>query len=198
MGPIEAVQTCFAKSFSWEGRASRAEFWWFSLAMYLVMLVVAWGLQPAAAAIHSPGTGVTVYTLLMLVILFPSIAVMVRRLHDTNRNGGWFWISFVPLIGGLILFVFTVTPGDPYANRYGPNPYATLTSPPGPYPGAAPGQYQAPMPGAPGGATIAERPPVTTPGLHWCATQGCPMYQTNVGRDVCGSCGNPTQETEPR
>jgi uncharacterized membrane protein YhaH (DUF805 family) len=50
---------------------------------------------------------------------FPSIAVLVRRLHDTDRSGWWYWISFVPLIGTIVLFVFAVQRGTPGQNSYG-------------------------------------------------------------------------------
>jgi uncharacterized membrane protein YhaH (DUF805 family) len=59
-----------------------------------------------------------------LAILIPSLAVTVRRLHDTDRTGWWILIGLVPLIGGIVLLVFALldrTPGD---NRYGLNPKA--------------------------------------------------------------------------
>jgi uncharacterized membrane protein YhaH (DUF805 family) len=46
-----------------------------------------------------------------LATIIPSLAVLVRRLHDTNRSGGWFFIAFVPLVGAIILLVFTCTEG---------------------------------------------------------------------------------------
>ncbi len=47
---------------------------------------------------------------------------MVRRLHDTGRSGWWYFIGFVPLIGGIVLMVFMVLDSDPDRNEYGPNP----------------------------------------------------------------------------
>lgn len=60
-----------------------------------------------------------VYSLAMII---PSIAVTVRRLHDTNRSGWFILINFVPLIGPIVVFVFMVLDSDPDANQYGPNP----------------------------------------------------------------------------
>ncbi len=57
-----------------------------------------------------------------VAILLPSIAVSVRRLHDIDRTGWWFLISFVPVIGPIVLLVFPVQDGTPGSNRYGPNP----------------------------------------------------------------------------
>ena len=57
-----------------------------------------------------------------LLVLIPSIAVSVRRLHDTNRSGWWIVISLIPIIGVLVLFVFTCLDSQPGTNRFGANP----------------------------------------------------------------------------
>jgi uncharacterized membrane protein YhaH (DUF805 family) len=57
-----------------------------------------------------------------LAVLVPSIAVAVRRLHDTGRSGWWLLIAFVPLIGGLVLLVFYVQDSQPGSNPFGANP----------------------------------------------------------------------------
>lgn len=57
-----------------------------------------------------------------LVHLLPSIAVTVRRLHDTNRTGWWALLAFIPVAGPLVLLYFAVLPGDLQPNNYGPNP----------------------------------------------------------------------------
>ncbi|MGB9029859.1 MAG: DUF805 domain-containing protein [Acidobacteriaceae bacterium] len=57
-----------------------------------------------------------------LAALGPSLAVGIRRLHDTNRSGWWILISLVPLIGGIWLIVLLATDGDPGENQFGPNP----------------------------------------------------------------------------
>lgn len=60
--------------------------------------------------------------LFFLVSLIPSIAVGVRRLHDTDRSGWWYLIGFIPYIGALILLIFFVLPGSAGYNRFGPPP----------------------------------------------------------------------------
>lgn len=57
-----------------------------------------------------------------LAIIVPSLALQVRRLHDTGRSGWWFFITFVPFFGPLILFVFHVLDSEPGTNKWGPNP----------------------------------------------------------------------------
>ena len=54
-----------------------------------------------------------------LAVIIPSLAVLVRRMHDTGRSGVWFFIVFVPLVGVFVLLYFLVQPGDPDENDYG-------------------------------------------------------------------------------
>ena len=63
-----------------------------------------------------------IYYIYVGAILIPSIAVAVRRLHDTNRSGWWYFISIIPIIGTIILIVFLVQDSQPGENKYGPNP----------------------------------------------------------------------------
>ena len=61
-----------------------------------------------------------------LAVLVPSIAVSVRRLHDTGRSGWWLLIGLIPLIGFIVLIVFLATDGEPGDNEYGPNPKSSV------------------------------------------------------------------------
>lgn len=58
----------------------------------------------------------------ILGTIIPWIALTTRRLHDTNRSGWWQLISFVPYLGGIVLFIFTVFDGTPGENEYGLDP----------------------------------------------------------------------------
>ena len=58
-----------------------------------------------------------------LAVLIPSIAVSVRRLHDTGRSGWWLLIALVPIIGVIVLVIFMLQDSKP-ENQYGPNPKA--------------------------------------------------------------------------
>ena len=99
------------------GRARRKEFWMFFL-VYVVIVVV---LSIVEWMIGLPGILSGIYSLALLI---PSIAVTVRRLHDTGRTGWWWWIGFVPVIGIIVLLVFMALEGEPGQNRYGPDPKA--------------------------------------------------------------------------
>lgn len=97
------------------GRARRKEYWMFVLFNFIISLVI--NLVAAFVEILF-----FLYYLYMLAILIPGIAVTVRRLHDTNRSGWWWFISVVPVIGAIILIVFLAQDSQPGENQYGPNP----------------------------------------------------------------------------
>jgi len=94
------------------GRARRKEYWMFVLvnALIAVGLGVLDGDQGVLAGLYS------------LAVLVPSLAVSVRRLHDTNRSGWWLLIALIPLAGAIVLLVFTLQDSDRIENRYGPSP----------------------------------------------------------------------------
>lgn len=94
-----------------DGRARRKEYWMFVLFNFIIMFAVGFvfgmmGMQRQLNVI------VNVY---QLAILLPSIAVGVRRMHDTDHSGWWILLPIVNL-------VFACTEGTPGPNRFGPNP----------------------------------------------------------------------------
>ena len=97
------------------GRAGRAEYWWFVLANLIITLVLS-ALSRASWLFAVVSLG---YSIALIV---PSIAVGIRRLHDTGRSGWWLLIILVPLAGIIVLVVFLATEGEPGPNRYGPPP----------------------------------------------------------------------------
>ena len=98
------------------GRARRAEYWYFALVNAAIYFVL--GFINAATDKELFFLG-TVY---LLAVLVPSLAVGVRRLHDTGRSGWWILIGFVPLVGSIWLLVLFVLDSNPGENKYGPNP----------------------------------------------------------------------------
>ncbi|MGF1736303.1 DUF805 domain-containing protein [Photobacterium satsumensis] len=104
-----------------KGRAQRQEYWYF----FLFNIVISVALSMIDSALGNPGAGEgagLIGTIYSLVILIPSIAVGVRRLHDTGRTGWWMLIGLIPLIGWLVLVYFFVQDSQPAVNEYGPNP----------------------------------------------------------------------------
>jgi uncharacterized membrane protein YhaH (DUF805 family) len=92
-----------------DGRARREEFWMFTLFNIIISLGI--------ALIAAP-----LYLLYSLIVLLPHLAVTVRRLHDTARNGWWLLIVLIPLVGPIMILVFIALDSDPEENQYGANP----------------------------------------------------------------------------
>ncbi|MEP7379987.1 MAG: DUF805 domain-containing protein [Chloroflexota bacterium] len=65
------------------------------------------------------GAALFIYAIYAVATFIPSLAVSVRRLHDTDRSGWWLLIAIVPYIGFIILLVFLVMPSTPGINRFG-------------------------------------------------------------------------------
>jgi uncharacterized membrane protein YhaH (DUF805 family) len=116
---FEAAQKPLGKLFVCGGRSSRKEFWSFILALWAVVVVVAFTLRAVA-----PDLLIAVSFPVLLVEYLLIWAVAVRRLHDTDRSGWMLLVSMIPLVGLLVLLVWFATASDPGANRYGPNPLA--------------------------------------------------------------------------
>lgn len=98
-----------------EGRARRKEFWMFVLFSLIISLVL--GVLDSVLKLN--GTLGMIYS---LAVFLPSLAVSIRRLHDTDRSGWWNLIGLVPVIGFIMLIVFAATDSTPGQNKYGPNP----------------------------------------------------------------------------
>lgn len=99
------------------GRANRKQFWLYALWLIVVYMVIG-----VVAAVLGEKAGNAIIVLVWLALIVPNLAMIVRRLHDTDRSGWWVLISLLPLIGGLILFVFELLPGTPGENRFGSQP----------------------------------------------------------------------------
>lgn len=102
-----------------DGRARRTEFWMFTLVSAVISIVLS--LVDGALGTNGAGFGL-LGGLYSLAVLIPSLAVSVRRLHDTDRSGWWVLIGLVPLVGAIVLIVFFATDGSPVVNAHGPNP----------------------------------------------------------------------------
>jgi len=100
---IESVQTCYQKYANFDGTASRSEYWWFALFYFIASVVLS-------------EINTWLYIAFSLGSLLPALAVATRRLHDTDRSGWWQLLSFLPLVGSIILIVFLAQEGR--ANRY--------------------------------------------------------------------------------
>lgn len=128
----DAVKRAFTNYCCFSGRASRSEYWWFVLFTFIVSFIINifGGLTTAKSFLDgesaSPFNIFTIISYLWgLVCLLPSFGLLFRRLHHTGRSGwNWCW-SFLPIIGAIILLVFTCQQSQPMENKYGPVPNMT-------------------------------------------------------------------------
>ncbi len=138
MGFGDAVKNAIVNNYvNFSGRASRSEYWWFTLfnvilAIVLLPVDMALGYDPFAYdpmdpyAASSTGPASIIAT---LALVLPGMGLMWRRLHDGNRSGWWVLIGIIPLIscfGIFVLLYFLIAEGQPHANQYGAVPTNTL------------------------------------------------------------------------
>ena len=135
---MQAAKRFFKGYVKFNGRASRSEYWWIMLLVFLAELiplvfVIVGAIVMATGSSYDPNTYSTTpngfgivllligYGLLLLIglgILLPSIAVAWRRLHDGNFAGPFYFLAFIPYVGSLILLVFMLLPSKAEGRRF--------------------------------------------------------------------------------
>ena len=122
MSFTNAVKSGFEHYVEFDGRASRAAFWWWFLFTILVAI---------AASILDAVIGIPILSIIVsLGLILPNLSVSIRRLHDTDRSGWWILIGLIPLIGIIVLLVFYLQGSDPGDNSYGPPMAEGVAQPP--------------------------------------------------------------------
>lgn len=124
MSLTEAVKSCFANYATFTGRARRSEYWFFTLFIGIVTIILEILIAIGVASL----TGWLIYLSGILMALFgigciiPSLAVAVRRLHDIGKSGLYYLCGFIPLVGPILLLIWAVTDSQPEENKWGTNP----------------------------------------------------------------------------
>lgn len=111
------------------GRSRRKEYWFFHLfnalaffGLFLLGFLFDWALFGEG---HKGGITFFLFAIYGIAAFIPSLSVTIRRLHDIGRSGWWYFIGFIPLIGGIVLLVFTLIDSELYANQWGLDPKAS-------------------------------------------------------------------------
>lgn len=134
-----AIKRGFIKYATFQGLASRSEYWWWQL--FASLLGLGWYLVVyLALSVSEPETNLLVLLLVLggagyLILFLPSIALVVRRLHDTGRSGWTYFVSLIPFVGSFILLAFLLSPTSPRAALYGPpsaEPFSPMPLAPAP------------------------------------------------------------------
>jgi uncharacterized membrane protein YhaH (DUF805 family) len=123
--------------FSTQGRISRSTFWTWTLVLMAVLAVfIAVVMVPllmfesAAEAKGDKESRKTAQLIAMAVfcigyipLLWANAVIQVKRWHDRGKSGAWFFVSFIPYLGGLWVFIECgCLRGTPHGNGYGPDP----------------------------------------------------------------------------
>jgi uncharacterized membrane protein YhaH (DUF805 family) len=117
MNFTQAIASGFQNYVNFSGRASRSEYWFWTL--FVILLSIAAGLIDLAlfrSLDFSPRQ-----SLVSLGLFIPGLAVSIRRLHDLDRTGWWFLLVFT-IIGAIVLLVWNGMRGTIGPNRFGPDP----------------------------------------------------------------------------
>lgn len=121
-----AVKRVLSHYATFAGRASRSEFWWWTLAQALAVLVpviivavITSGSSTSSGAEALQGLAGLWVLAVVLGTVVPTIAVTVRRLHDAGQSGWLYLLIFIPTLGGIVLLVLCALGSQPVANQYG-------------------------------------------------------------------------------
>ncbi len=106
---------------TFSGRARRKEYWMFTL-FNTIFCLITMALDNMFGLTFSEEAYGFIYMVYVLAVFLPSWAVLVRRLHDVGKSGWWIAISLIPLLGAILLFIWTVSDSDYGDNKYGANP----------------------------------------------------------------------------
>ena len=116
MNPLDATKSCLLHSNTFDGRASRSEFWWF----YLFMVIVQQVLGQVAVALD-----MIFITLISLLLIPAYFSASARRLHDGGRSG-WNILWCLTIIGAFVVLYWWIVDGESTDNSYGSPPTNVL------------------------------------------------------------------------
>lgn len=116
---IDLIRNKYA---DFDGRARRSEYWYYTLFYYVGIFAIVFFSSILESFAGSKDLAVKIIFAYLIALMIPSLAVKVRRLHDTSNSGWMLLIKIIPLVGSIIILVFMCSESTPEVNRWGPNP----------------------------------------------------------------------------
>jgi uncharacterized membrane protein YhaH (DUF805 family) len=121
----EAIKSGFQNYVGFTGRAARSEFWWWHLFLLLVYFAFIILVLLLSHPPDVPGGLIGIFLLVVLALFLPTLAILIRRLHDLNLSGWWSLLEFIPIVNsvGIIwLLAWCSLRGTVGPNRFGADP----------------------------------------------------------------------------
>ncbi|MCL1895842.1 MAG: DUF805 domain-containing protein [Clostridiales bacterium] len=127
---IKAYKSYWENAFNFHGRTSRGGYWWvafINIAIFIALVIFMYlSLSGAIDGFKNPIEPLGPVVPIIIVVSWPfinavpSLAMTVRRLHDTGRSGANYFFALIPLAGPIIMVYFLISPTkDKRMNRYG-------------------------------------------------------------------------------
>ena len=120
----QAITLYFKNYANFNGRSTPSAFWYALMFNFIVGIVAGW-VDSALQIGSSFGFifPIPVFQgIVLLGLLVPGIALVVRRLHDTGRSGNYVFFALIPFVGPILLLVWVAAQSEPADNRFGPRP----------------------------------------------------------------------------
>lgn len=111
---------CLGRYATFRGRATRVEFWGFTIVNAILLFALGYFYLNAQAEHQTIAT--TLFLIYAIMTLCPALAVMSRRWHDRGRTGKWLLLNLVPVVGTVVTLFFMAGDGEEGTNEYGRNP----------------------------------------------------------------------------
>ena len=183
----DAVSSAFKNYANFNGRARRSEYWYFSLfnlIVFAVALIV--GALIDSAAQDFTGIGFIIIGIYCLATIIPNLSVTCRRLHDVGKSGAYVFFFLLPVIGEILVWVWSFQDGQPWTNQYGEDPKGRNMTPFG-------AGYPAGYTATPTNSERDEKPKTTA--RKKCSSCGADIDADSV---FCPVCGNDTRVKNTR
>lgn len=183
----EAVVSAFKNYANFKGRARRSEYWYFSLfSLIVVVAALIVGAIIDNIAQELTGIGIAIIGLYGAATIIPNLSVTCRRLHDVGKSGAYVFFFLLPIVGEILVWVWSFQDGQPWTNQYGEDPKGRNLSPFG----MGYGGY------APGSSTSAPvEKPRSAPSKKTCSSCGA---EIDIDSVFCPLCGNDTRVKKPK
>lgn len=122
-----AILEPWKRAFDFGGRSRRREYFVFYIQFFVVICSIVWACEPPSTDTTFDFNKIPLVAQIVLYVyvaisIIPGLSLQIRRLHDSNRSGWWFWLNVIPYLGHFFLLLLMLAGGTAGDNRFGKNP----------------------------------------------------------------------------